>query len=285
MGLVALISGFVVSGAVPLVERAFGVTTDIGLLEWADPSTPLLQRLLREAPGSYHHSMLVGTLAADAAEAIGANGLLARVCGYYHDVGKAVKPKYFVENLLPGEPNPHDGLSPTMSALIITAHARDGVDLALRYGLPAAIRDAVLQHHGTTHVHYFYGRALEQADDDDSVSLEAFRYRGPKPQTREIAIIQLADSVEAATRAMRDQPFARVKGKVQEVVSGKLRDEQLDESGISLAELRRIEHAFVRSVAAFFHSRIKYPGQEEEEEGEATQEELEGEESGRGAEA
>lgn len=260
-GSIALASGFLISGLLPLIERAFGVTSNIGLLEWSDPNKPLLQRLLKEAPGTYHHSMLVGSLAADAAESIGASALLARVCGYYHDVGKLLKPEYFVENLAPGEPNPHDQLSPTMSALIITAHPRDGVDLAARYGLPIRIRDAILQHHGTTAVGFFLNRARETAGPDHSVSEDAFRYRGPKPQSREIALIHLADSVEAATRSMRDQTFGRIQGKIGEIVMARIRDGQLDDSGLSLTDIHKAQESLARSVSAFFHTRIAYPVQ------------------------
>jgi putative nucleotidyltransferase with HDIG domain len=208
--------------------------------------------------------MLVGSLAADAAEAIGANALLARVCGYYHDVGKAFKPKYFVENLEPGEENPHDSLSPTMSALIITAHTRDGVELAARYRAPQVVADAALEHHGTTKVGFFFERAQQQAGEGEHVDPDAFRYRGPKPRSREIAILQLADSVEAATRAMRDQPFQRVTARIHDVVMSKLQDGQLDLSGLSLTDIHKAENAFVRSIGAFFHNRIAYPGQEAE---------------------
>ena len=261
-----VLSGFLLSGLLPAVERVFGVTTDIRLLEWSDPTEPLLQRLLLDAPGTYHHSMLVGSLAGEAADATGANSLLARVGAYYHDIGKLDKPEYFVENVGEDEKNPHSELSPTMSNLIITSHPKDGAELAEQYGLPREVRDIILESHGSSVVKYFYHRAKQEQEDGEEVSEETFRYRLPKPQSREAAIVMLSDSAESATRSLENPSPAKIESVVREVVLDKLHDGQLDESGLSLTDLKNIQDSLARGLTAIFHRRIAYPEDEGTEE-------------------
>jgi putative nucleotidyltransferase with HDIG domain len=266
LSLVALLngvlSGFVVTGLLPAIERLFGVTTDIRLLEWSDPNQPLLQRLLLEAPGSYHHSMVVGSLAADAAEAVGANPLLARVSAYFHDVGKLKKPDYFAENLPSGAPNPHDQLSPTMSSLIITGHPRDGAEMAEAYGVPRVIRDAILQSHGSSLLQYFWDKAQRQENERDAVQERSFRYRLPKPQTKEAAIVMLCDAVESAARSLDAPSGGQICSLTRQIITDRLQDGQLDESELTITDLKRLEDNLVHGLTAAFHSRVRYPGQE-----------------------
>jgi len=258
-----VMSGFLVSGLLPAIEKLFGVITDIRLLEWSDPNQPLLQRLLLDAPGTYHHSMLVGSLAGDAAEAVGANPLLARVGAYFHDIGKLSKPEYFVENLPEDGKNPHDDLSPSMSHLIISAHPKDGAEMAETYGLPRQIRDIILESHGSTVVKYFYDRAKGQKREGEADPREeTFRYHLPKPQSKETAIILLCDAVESGARSLGEPSPSRVRSLVHAVVLDKLHDGQLDESGLSITDLARIEQSLVHGLNAIFHNRIVYPGQE-----------------------
>ncbi len=258
-----VLSGFVVSGALPAIERLFGVTTGIRLLEWSDPNQPLLQKLLLEAPGSYHHSMLVGSLAADAAEAVGADPLLARVSAYFHDVGKLKKPDYFAENVPSGARNPHDGLSPTMSSLIITAHPRDGAEMAESYGVPREVRDVILQSHGSSVLRYFWDKASEGGDGQ--VKEHDFRYRLPKPRSREAAVVMLCDAAESAVRAVEGGSQKQIKNVVHEIIMDRLHDGQLDESGLTVPDLKRLEDSIVHGLGAVFHSRVRYPGQEEKD--------------------
>jgi putative nucleotidyltransferase with HDIG domain len=262
------LSGFLVSGLLPLVERAFSVITDVSLLELSDGSHPLLQELVRRAPGTYTHSMTVATLAEPAAEAIGANPLLVRVGSYFHDIGKMLKPHYFIENQT-GE-NRHDSLEPGLSTLVIIGHVKDGVALAEQYGLPRPIIEFIQQHHGTTLVEYFYRQALAQQESDGSAPtnladgepnpLEAtFRYPGPKPQTRENAIVMLADCVESAARAMATPTPGSLRKLVRDMVMKRLLDGQFEECGLTLTELHEIEEALCKGLTALYHSRIKYP--------------------------
>ncbi|MFO7958397.1 MAG: HDIG domain-containing protein [Candidatus Brocadiia bacterium] len=260
------LSGFIVSGGLPAIERLFGVTTDIRLLEWSDPNQPLLQKLLLDAPGSYHHSMLVGSLAADSAEAIGANPLLARVSAYFHDVGKLKKPEYFSENITEGTKNPHEELAPTMSSLIITAHPKDGAEMAEQYGLPKEVRDIILQSHGSSVLKYFWDKAQEEGDDGTRVKKHDFRYRLPKPRSREAAIVMLCDAVESATRSLESPDPGQVGTLVRDIIYDRLHDGQLDESGLTITDLKRLQDSLVHGVLAIYHNRIRYPGQEEVEE-------------------
>jgi len=254
-----ILVGFVVSGSLPLVEYLFRISTDISLLELSNiAQQTVLRRLLVAAPGTYNHSFVVGMLAEEAAEAIGANPLLARVGGYYHDIGKMLKPEYYGENeLIPGLH--HRSLTPAMSTIIIKAHVKDGAELGRHHDLPKPIVDVIEQHHGTTLVEYFYGEALKQAKNGERVEESMFRYEGPKPQTKEAGIVMLADSVEAATRSLSDPTPSRVEGTIRKISRKKLDDEQLDECGLTLKEVRRIEESFIRVLSGIFHRRPKYP--------------------------
>ena len=260
-----IMSGFLISGLLPAIERLFGVTTDIRLLEWSDPNQPLLQRLLLEAPGTYHHSMIVGSLAAETAEAVGANPLLARVSAYFHDIGKLKKPEYFGENLPENQNNPHENLSPTMSSLIITAHPRDGAELAERYGLPKEVRDIILQSHGSTVTMFFWDRAKERGGEGVESQESIFRYRAPKPSSKEAACVMLCDAVESAARALGSPSPAKTISLAHEIVMDRFHDGQLSESGLTITDLDRIERSLVHGLGAVFHNRIRYPGQEAEQ--------------------
>jgi cyclic-di-AMP phosphodiesterase PgpH len=260
-----LLAAVVVSAVLPLLESLFKCTTDIKLLELASLNHPLLRQLIMQAPGTYHHSMLVGTLAEAAAEAIGANALLARVGSYYHDIGKMLTPEYFVENQA-GRGNKHDRLSPSMSALIIMAHVKDGIKLAKEYKLPQRIIDMIPQHHGTNLISYFYNKAKELEDPAvQQVHEEDYRYPGPKPQTREAAIVMLADKVEAASRVLTEPTSQRITGLVQRIVSSIFMDGQLDECDLTLRDLQKINDAFGRTLIAIYHHRVEYPAVESEE--------------------
>jgi len=251
--------GFVVSGSLPLLEYLFGISTDISLLELSNiAQQTVLRRLLVAAPGTYNHSFVVGMLAEEAAEAIGANPLLARVGGYYHDIGKMMKPEYFGENeMIPGLH--HRALSPTMSTLIIKSHVKDGAELGRHHDLPMPIIEIIEQHHGTTLVEYFYNEALNRAKKGERVERSIFRYEGPKPQSREAGVVMLADSVEAATRSLTDPTPARVESAIRRISRRKLSDGQLDECGLTLLEVRTIEDSFIRVLAGIFHRRPRYP--------------------------
>ncbi len=260
------LAGFLLTGALPLVERCFGIITDISLLELADGSHPLLQELVRRAPGTYTHSMTIATLAEAAAEAIGANPLLTRVGSYFHDVGKMLKPHYFIENQT-GE-NRHDDLEPALSTLIIIGHVKDGLALARQYNLPRPITDFIHQHHGTTLVEYFYREALrmmEHRGQGESTQAQApllepsFRYPGPKPQNRENGIVMLVDAVESSSRALVEPTPNSLRKLVHDLLMKRLLDGQFEESGLTLTELHLIEESLCKSLIALFHARIKYP--------------------------
>ena len=267
-----ILTAMVVGGALPMLEQLFQITTDISWLEASDLNHPLLRRMTIEAPGTYHHSLVVANLAESAAEAIGANATLCRVCSYFHDVGKLVKPDYFTENMN-FERNPHDDLAPTMSALIIIAHVKEGVDLALKHGLNQQVIDVIQQHHGTSLVFYFYKRALQQLEDAKAggkimkmreedipeVAEESFRYSGPKPQTRESAIISLADMVESASRSLEKPTPAKIEQLVTDLIDQRLADHQLDECDLTLRDLKKIAERFRFTLMNMLHTRIAYP--------------------------
>jgi hypothetical protein len=256
-----LAAGFLVTGLLPMIENFFGVLTEISLLEWGDVSHPLLQELVRRAPGTYNHSINVASIAEAAAESLGACGLLVRVGAYFHDIGKMLKPDYFVENQVPGT-NRHDALMPAMSTLIIIAHIKDGADLARQHDLPEPIIDFIEQHHGTTLVEYFYRRASEQRGADASdIPESSYRYPGPKPQTIESAVLMLADASESASRSLVEPTPARLENLVEDIAMKKLLDGQFDECGLTLEQLRTIEDSLIKSLTAVFHGRIKYPNQ------------------------
>jgi putative nucleotidyltransferase with HDIG domain len=254
------LAGFLVSGALPVVERCFTVITDISLLVLADGSHPLLQELLCRAPGTYTHSMTVATLSEQAAEVINANPLLARVGSYFHDIGKMLKPQYFIENQT-GE-NRHDALEPALSTLVIMGHVKDGVALAEEYRLPRPIINFIQQHHGTTLVEYFYREALRQQESQGNATVHlepSFRYPGPKPQSRENGIVMLADAVESSSRALSDPTPSSLRKLVHDLLMKRLLDGQFEESGLTLTELHRIEESLCKGLIALYHGRIKYP--------------------------
>lgn len=255
-----VLSAVVTIGVLPFLETLFGVLTPIKLLELANPAHPLLRRLQLEAPGTYHHSIMVGNLAEAAAEAIGADALLVRVGTYYHDVGKLRRPAFFVENQV-GIENPHERMAPSLSALTVSAHVRDGLELAREYGLPRPIADFIPQHHGTSVLTYFYHQARERGDALDEA---AFRYEGPKPQTPETAIVMLADAVEATVRSLSRPTPDRLEEVVRRLIRERLEDGQLDECALTFRDLDRIAQAFVRILAGMLHPRLEYPDLEGE---------------------
>ncbi len=252
-----LLSAVVAIGMLPYLESAFGVTTPITLLELSSPNHALLRELLRKAPGTYYHSMMVCNLAEAAAEAVKANPLLTRVGAYYHDIGKMKRPYFFSENQLSGE-NPHDKISPNLSALIIGAHVKDGLEYARKYRLPRVIRDIIQQHHGTSLISFFYQRAVEQ-NGADKVAIENFRYEGPLPQSKEAAIIMLADAVEAGVRSLSKPTGNRVELLIRRIIKDKLSDGQMDQCDLTLKELDQIGNAFVHIMSGIYHTRVEYP--------------------------
>jgi hypothetical protein len=255
----ALLAAFIVEGTLPLIERLFGLYTSMTLLEWCDANKPLLRLMAADAPGTYNHSLIVGTLAEAAAEAIGANGLLARCGAYYHDIGKINKPEYFVENQPPGSDR-HARLSPAMSLLIIIGHVKDGIEMAREYGLPTVLHRFIAEHHGTTLVEYFYHAANRaRKPGDQELSDSSFRYPGPRPQSRETAVVMLCDGVEGAVRAMTEPTPARIEDVVSEICRKRLLDGQLDECDLTFRELATIEKSLVKSLCGIYHARIVYP--------------------------
>ncbi len=251
-----VLCGVLATGALPYLEDLFGLVTPIKLLELSNPNHPLLRRLQLEAPGTYHHTLMVANLAEAAAEAVGADPLLARVGTYYHDVGKLRRPGFFVENQVGGQ-NPHDRMAPTLSALAVAAHVRDGLELARQYKLPQVVADFIPQHHGTCLMAYFYHRAVEQ--QQGPVDPESFRYEGPKPRSREAAIVMLADGVEAAARSIQNPTPERIREVVRRIVHERLEDGQLDECDLTFRDLERISQVFTRLLVSMFHPRLEYP--------------------------
>jgi hypothetical protein len=253
-----IVSSIVVLGILPLFESLFRTVTNISLLELADFDHPLLQRLVIEAPGTYHHSLVVGNMSEAACQAIGANALLARIGSYYHDIGKLNKPGYFSENQNLKD-SKHDTLSPTMSKLLVINHVKEGVELAKKYRLNPQIIDFIQYHHGTGLVYYFYRRALENLEEDHKIQEEGFRYPGPKPNNKETAIVLLADSAEAATRAIKEPDSRKIEEVVHKIINNKFIDGQLDECDLTLKDLEKISEVFVRILTGIFHSRTNYP--------------------------
>lgn len=249
--------GIVTSGLSPLIELAFGYTTDITLLELANLDRPILKQLMIEVPGTYHHSMVVGTMVEAAASEIGANPLLAKVCGYYHDIGKIKKPLYFVENQEDGI-NRHDKLAPSMSSLILIAHVKNGMEMARKNKLGQAIIDTIEQHHGTSLIQYFYDRAKKQKGEHN-VKIEDFRYPGPRPQTREAGLVMLADALEAASRTLENPTPSRIQRLVQELINKIFSDGQLDNCELTLKDLHNIARSFKKILTGIHHHRIEYP--------------------------
>lgn len=254
-----LISSMVAMMLIPLLEAMFNVTTDIKLLELSNLNHPLMKQMMVKAPGTYHHSLAVGTMVDEAAAKIGANHLLAKVMAYYHDIGKMEHAQYFVENQRPGY-NPHDQISPFMSKTILIAHVKDGAEMGMKYKLGKPIIDGILQHHGTTLISYFFNKALAEQDEDLSpVEDSEFRYPGPKPQFKEAALIMLGDSIEAAARSMEEPTATRLTHLVKNIIQNKFIDGQLDECNLTLSELSLIEHTFKKTLLSIYHQRLDYP--------------------------
>jgi len=250
-----VVCGFAVSGILPVIEKAFGISTGISLLELSDLTQPLLKKLALEAPGTYNHSLIVGALAEGAAQSIGANHLLARVGAYFHDIGKLNSPEYYVENR-GAQDSLHESLSPTMSTLVIQSHVKDGVEIARQYALPRPIVDIIRQHHGTSEVSFFKAKAeAHHGEAPEGV----FRYPGPRPQSRESAIIMLADAMESACRVLSEPTPARVEKLVHELADQRMRDHQLDECDLTFREVDEVCRTFVKVLSGMYHSRVKYP--------------------------
>ena len=252
-----LLSSLLAVGSFALLGRLFGILTTMQLLELANPTQPLLRRLLMEAPGTYHHSIMVGNLAERAAEVIGADSLLVRVAAYYHDVGKLERPWAFIENQADTVANVHDTLDPVASAQVIAAHVTDGVKLAERYRLPARIREMIPQHHGTRTISFFYQQAAERTTE--TVDAALFTYPGPRPQSREAAILMLSDSTEAAARASRDHSREAIEQLVERIIRQRLEEGQFDDCNLTLRDLTRIKQSFVTLLTGIYHPRIPYP--------------------------
>lgn len=254
-----ILTSFLLSLMITLAEAVFGYTTDFKLLELADQNSPLLRELMVQAPGTYHHSLIVGTLSEAASTAIGENGLLARVACLYHDIGKTKKPLYYVENQTQRE-NRHDKLTPRMSARVIQAHVKDGIEMGLEAKLPQEIIDIIPQHHGTRLISFFYDKALATMDlEMETIDEKDFRYEGPKPQSRVAGIVLLADGLEAITRTLDDPTPARIKGVVRDHINKIFSEGELDETELTLRDLSAIANAFTRVLTSFFHHRIDYP--------------------------
>ena len=251
--------GVILQAFLPIIESAFGIATSMTLLDYSDANQPLLRKLAMDAPGTFSHSLLIGSVAESAAEAIGANGLLCRVGAYYHDIGKINKPTYFVENQM-GLASRHEQLSPAMSQLVIVGHVKDGIEIAKEYGLPVVLRQFIETHHGTTLMEYFYNEARKKQDDRQSpVSESEFRYPGPKPRSKEAAIVMLADAAESAARTLTDTSPTKVETMVHNIAMKRLQDGQFDECELTLRELSRIETSLSKSLAAHHHGRVAYP--------------------------
>jgi hypothetical protein len=259
-----LLAGILATGIIPIIEIIFNYTTNIKLLELADLNQRALRELIISAPGTYHHSIIVGSLVEAAAEVIQANPLLSRVSAYYHDIGKIKKPLYFVENQKGGE-NKHDKLLPSMSSLILISHVKDGMEIAKRNRLGKSIQDIISQHHGTS-INYFYQKAKElNAGAEQTVSEKDFRYPGPRPQTKEAGLVMLADAVEAASKTLTEPTPARIQNMVNRIITNIFTDGQLDECELTLKDIHLIAQSFIRILNGIFHARVEYPEKAEKE--------------------
>ena len=250
------------------IERVFGITTDMTLLELSDTNRPLLKELSLKAPGTFNHSLQVANLAEAAADAIGVNALRARVGALYHDVGKMRKPEYFIENQQPGE-NPHEKIKPSMSAIVLMSHVKDGLEIARENGLPVVLRDFIASHHGTSLMEYFYRNAKDEASEEDTIDESEFRYPGPRPQTNEQAIVMLADSIEAASRSLDKPTPKKLESLIDGIVASRLADGQLDSSDLTFSDLATIRETFLSLLAGIYHFRVRYPDQEPETDSES----------------
>ncbi|MEK3881616.1 HDIG domain-containing metalloprotein [Paenibacillus sp. PL2-23] len=256
-----LLTAVLVIGLMPFFEVTFGILSALKLVELSNPNHPLLRKLLTETPGTYHHSVMVGNLSEAAAESIGADGLLCRVGSFYHDIGKTKRPNYFIENQTNIE-NPHDTIDPKLSKSIIVAHARDGVDMLKAHNIPKPLRDIAEQHHGTTSLKYFYHKAVKQAEEqgmEPTFTEDDFRYPGPKAQSKEAAVVGIADCVEAAVRSLRNPTVEQVEAMIHKIIKSRLDDNQYNECDLTLKELDKVAQSLKESVIGIFHSRIEYP--------------------------
>ena len=257
----SLLSGVLATGLLPFFESMFNVVTNVKLLELSNPNNPLLKKLLMEAPGTYHHSVIVANLAEVATEIVGGNALLARIGAYYHDIGKTKKPYFFKENQL-GQENPHDKITPELSKLLIISHVKDGLELAKEYKLPKIIQDFIPTHHGKTLVKYFYLTAKNNAENPEDIKEEDFMYPGPKPKTKEQCILMLADSVEAAVRSINSPTKEKIETMVNNIVKDKLDSGQLDDSQLTISDVKKIKKCFLKTLSGIYHERIEYPKDE-----------------------
>jgi hypothetical protein len=254
----SLISGMLAIGFLPFLEHMFGIVTTTKLLELSNPNSPLLKRLLMEAPGTYHHSVMVGNLAEHAAEAVGGSPLFVRVCAYYHDVGKLKRPYFFKENQLEND-NPHDRISPKLSTQIVISHVRDGADLAREHRLPKDIVSAIEQHHGTSLAKYFYITVRNSSDKPSEINETDYRYKGPLPETKEAGILMLADAVEAAVRSLSEPSSDKIEAMVDSIIKSRLEDGQFDSCDLTFRDMEKIKDAFLAVFNGIYHSRIEYP--------------------------
>ncbi len=257
----SVLSPIITFGLLIFFERVFNIATDLTLLELSDFNQPALRELSQKAPGTFHHSIIVGTLAEKAAEAVGANSILARVGAYYHDIGKTLKPEYFIENTMDSNKSKHDWLPPDISVQMVMSHVSDGIELGKKYHLPQRILDFIPMHHGTTLVAYFYGKALKRPFATGDVSEDDYRYDGPKPRSKETAIVMLADSVEAATRSLEEKSMGNIVSMIDAIVKSRYEEGQLDETSLTFVDLTRIKESFVAVLSGIYHKRIEYPGQ------------------------
>lgn len=254
----SVLSGVLALGFLPFLESTFDIVTNIKLLEMSNPNHPLMKRLLMEAPGTYHHSVMVANLAEVAAEEVGGNPIVARIGAYYHDIGKIKRPYFFGENQRGGD-NPHNKITPNLSTLIIVSHVKDGIELAKEYKVPKILQDMIEQHHGTTLVKYFYYTMKNSAENPEDVKEEDFRYPGPKPTTKEAGILMLADSVEAAVRSINEPTKGKIEAMVNNIIKDKLNSDQLVNCDLTLKDLEKIRKSFLKSLGAIYHQRIEYP--------------------------
>jgi putative nucleotidyltransferase with HDIG domain len=254
----SIISAILAIGFLPILENVFNIVTAMKLLELSNPNQKLLKRLLVEAPGTYHHSIMVANLAEVAAEEVGGNQVLARVASYYHDIGKIRRPYFFKENQL-GRDNPHDKMTPNLSALVVILHVKDGLELAEEYNLPKEIKDVIAEHHGTTLAKYFYITMKNSSKNPEDIKKENFKYPGPIPRTKESAIIMLADSVEAAVRSIQEPTKGKIEEMVNNIISSKLNEGQLDNCDLTFMDLNKIRLAFLSTLNGIYHKRIEYP--------------------------
>ncbi len=257
----SILSPIITFGLLIFFEKVFGIATDLTLLELSDFNQPLLRELSQKAPGTFHHSIIVGTLAEKAAEAVNANPILARVGAYYHDIGKTLKPEYFIENTMDPHKSKHDWLPPDISVQVVVSHVTDGIELARKHHLPQRIIDFIPMHHGTTLVAYFYGKALRRPFATGDLSEDDYRYDGPKPRSKETAIVMLADSVEAATRSLQEKSLENVNAMIDAIVKSRYEEGQLDETNLTFSDLTKIKESFLAVLSGIYHQRIEYPGQ------------------------